>query len=99
MSEMCPKFERASELIGKRWVHLIVFALMECPKRFNQIQDELHITAKMLSERLKVLEEENVIRRNVYPETPVRIEYELTNKGHELKPIIESLSRWSKAWY
>lgn len=99
MSEMCPKFERASDLIGKRWVHLIVYSLMECPKRFNQIQEEVHITAKMLSERLKFLEEEGVIQRKVYAETPVRIEYQLTTKGHELKPIIESLSSWSKAWY
>lgn len=99
MSEMCPKFERASGLIGKRWVHLILYSLMEGPKRFNQIQDEVHITAKMLSERLKYLEEENVIERHVYAETPVRIEYSLTQKGHELKPIIDSLSFWSKAWY
>jgi DNA-binding HxlR family transcriptional regulator len=53
----------------------------------------------MLSERLKALESEGILKRNVYPETPVRIEYELTEKGYDLKPIIESMVVWSQQHY
>ena len=99
MSKLCQKFEQASSLIGKRWVNMIVYELLSGPKRFNQLQDQLEISAKMLSERLSLLEEEGVLIRRVYPETPIRIEYELTEKGQSLKPIVEALTMWSQAWY
>jgi len=99
MSKLCQKFEQASSLIGKRWVNMIVYELLSGPKRFNQLLDQLEISAKMLSERLKFLEDNEILMRRVYDETPIRIEYELTDKGHSLRSIVEALTTWSQTWY
>ena len=99
MSKLCQKFEQASSLIGKRWVNMIVYELLSGPKRFNQLQDQLEISAKMLSERLKFLEDKEILIRRVYDETPIRIEYELTDKGQSLRSIVEALTTWSQTWY
>jgi DNA-binding HxlR family transcriptional regulator len=53
---------------------------------------------RVLSERLKELEAEEVVRRRVYAETPVRIEYELTEKGRELERVVEEMQRWANRW-
>lgn len=95
---ICAKFEEAFQLLGKRWTGLIVNQLMEGPKRFNVLESEIKISGKVLSDRLKELEKLGIIRRNVYPEIPVRIEYELTKKGYSLKPIMEEISSWSDTW-
>lgn len=99
MSKLCQKFEAASVLIGKRWVNLIVFELLKGPKRFNDLEAVLEISSKMLSSRLKELEEEAVLIRNIYPETPIRIEYELTEKGKSLEPLMKEIESWSQKWY
>lgn len=99
MSKLCPKFEQASTLIGKRWVNLIIFELLSGPKRFNDLQDKLEISAKMLSLRLNQLEDENVLTRKIYPEKPIRVEYALTDKGKTLEPIIKEIVSWSQQWY
>lgn len=99
MSKLCQKFEAASVLIGKRWVNLIVFELLKGPKRFNDLESVLEISSKMLSSRLKELEEEYVLVRNIYPETPIRIEYELTEKGKSLEPLMKAVESWSQKWY
>jgi DNA-binding HxlR family transcriptional regulator len=97
-NQLCTKFEEAFQLLGKRWTGLILNQLMNGPKRFNEIESEIKISGKVLSERLKELEKLNIIDRHVYPETPVRIEYELTKKGYSLKPIMEEISKWSDVW-
>lgn len=99
MSKLCQKFEQAGTVIGKRWVNLIIFELLTGPKRFKEIQDQVEISPKMLSERLKYLEEQDILTRKLYDETPIRVEYELTQKGYALKPIMEALSTWSQEWY
>lgn len=95
---ICPKFEKATKILGKRWVGLIIYQLMPGPKRFNTLETEIKISAKVLSERLKELELEGLVVREVYPETPVRIEYRLTEKGHSLKPIMDAIASWSHDW-
>ena len=52
----------------------------------------------LLSERLKDLEEEGIVKRDVYPETPVRIEYSLTKKGYSLEPLMKDIEKWSQEW-
>ena len=52
----------------------------------------------MLTERFKELEEEGIIKRKVYPETPVRIEYELTRKGLDLEPVMDEIQKWAEKW-
>ncbi len=98
MSKMCQKYEQAGMLLGKRWVPMIIYELLTGPKRFHDLENELLISAKMLSERLKFLEQENILIRTVYPEMPVRVEYTLTPKGQSLKPMIDALALWSQTW-
>lgn len=97
-SGLCPKFEAAMQLLSKRWVGLIISQLLEGKRRFSEIESSLPISGKLLSERLKELEEAGIVERNVYPETPVRIEYVLTEKGKALKPVMEAIERWAQTW-
>ncbi|TNF07921.1 MAG: transcriptional regulator [Bacillota bacterium] len=97
-NQLCSKFEEAFQLLGKRWTGLILNQLMNGPKRFNELESEIKISGKVLSERLKELEKLQIIDRKVYPEIPVRIEYGLTKKGYSLKPIMEEISKWSNVW-
>lgn len=98
MKELCPRFEKAMQLFGKRWVGLVLFELLEGPKRFSEMETELPISGRLLSERLKMLEHENIVERNVYSEFPVRIEYILTEKGKALKPVINDIQSWAETW-
>lgn len=94
--QLCPKFENAFELLGKRWTGLIVHVLMTGPKRFKDISVLIpSMSDRMLSERFKELEAAEIIVRHVYPETPVRIEYELTAKGKGLRPVMDELQKWA----
>ncbi|MHA6531951.1 winged helix-turn-helix transcriptional regulator [Paenibacillus sp. HW567] len=97
--EMCPRFEKAVDVLSKRWVALIVFVLMNGPRRFGEIESCLsNLSGKVLSDRLKEMENEGIIQRTVYPEIPVRIEYSLTSKGNALAPILGEISNWSTDW-
>lgn len=97
--EMCPRFEKAVDVLSKRWVALIVFVLMNGPRRFGEIESCLsNLSGKVLSDRLKEMENEGIITRTVYPEMPVRIEYSLTDKGTALTPILGEISNWSTEW-
>ena len=98
MSQICVKFESASKILSKRWVGLIIHQLLEGPKRFNELESELNITGKVLSEKLKQLEMLNLIKRDVYPTTPVKVEYSLTKKGKGLDPVIKAIETWSQEW-
>ncbi len=95
---MCPKFEKAMEIISQRWVALIIYHLLDEPKRFNSLEDAIGISARVLSERLKILEKEGIVLRNVYAETPVRIEYTLTTQGKALRPMLGDLEKWADTW-
>jgi DNA-binding HxlR family transcriptional regulator len=97
--QMCPKFEAAFELLGKRWTGLIIQTLLSGNKRFSEIEDSIpNLSARMLTERFKELEGNGIIIRHVYPETPVRIEYELTQKGKELQKAMEEIQKWAEKW-
>jgi DNA-binding HxlR family transcriptional regulator len=77
---------------------LIVHQLLQGPHRFNQLEHEIGISGRVLSLRLKEMESLGVIVRSVYPESPVRIEYELTEMGKSLQPVIQSIHEWSQIW-
>ena len=98
--ELCARFHRASELIGRRWTGAIIFVLMESPRcRFATLRKEIHdITDRMLSERLFELEQEGIVERTVIPESPVRVEYALTKKGRELAAAVDAIGDWAKKW-
>jgi DNA-binding HxlR family transcriptional regulator len=99
LSPFCPVFLHAIELIGSRWTGAIVRALMSGASHFNEIAAALPgLSARMLSERLKTLEAEGIVVRTVYPETPVRIEYRLSDKGRDLGRVIAAVSDWAEQW-
>jgi DNA-binding HxlR family transcriptional regulator len=96
---LCPKFEAAFELIGKRWTGLIIRVLLSGKKRFKEIKDIIpEMSDRMLAERLKELEAAGILSRRVYPEMPVRIEYELTDKGRALEPVVYEMQKWAETW-
>ena len=95
----CPVYHRAVELIGRRWTGAILRALLAGVNRFSDLAATVPgMSDRMLSERLKELEAEGVLVRRVIPETPVRIEYELTAKGRALQGVIEAVSDWAGRW-
>lgn len=97
--QLCPKFESAFELLGKRWTGLIIRTLLSGQKRFSDIAEAIpNMSARMLTERFKELEKEGIVNRKVYPETPVRIEYELTEKGRELESVMDEIQKWAEKW-
>ncbi|MCP3741692.1 winged helix-turn-helix transcriptional regulator [Rossellomorea sp. BNER] len=96
---LCPKYEAAFELLGKRWMGIIIKVLFTGPYRFKELNDLIpNISQKMLSERLKELENIGIIKRYVYPETPVRIQYGLTEKGIALEGVLAEVQDWAKEW-
>lgn len=97
---MCPKFEAAFGLLGKRWTGLIIRAVQSGRQRFSDIVQMIpHLSDRMLVERLKELESVGIIQRLVYPDMPVRVEYVLTEKGHDLAPVMDEVQRWADKWY
>jgi DNA-binding HxlR family transcriptional regulator len=79
---MCPRYERAVQILGKRWTALIVRTLLPRPRRFSDMTSLIPgLSDRLLSERLKELESCGIVERRVFAEMPVRIEYTLTGKG------------------
>ncbi|MGN7477869.1 winged helix-turn-helix transcriptional regulator [Solibacillus silvestris] len=97
-SALCPRLSKAMELVGKRWTALIIYQLLEGPQRFNAIEAALPISGRLLSERLKELEKEGIVERKVYSEVPIRVEYNLTEKGHSLEQTVREIEKWAKNW-
>jgi DNA-binding HxlR family transcriptional regulator len=85
VTAICPRYHHAIELIGRRWNGAIVRILLD-------------ISDRMLAERLKELEAEQVVVRTVIPDTPVRVEYSLSARGRALEPTIRALSEWAEEW-
>jgi DNA-binding HxlR family transcriptional regulator len=99
LGAFCPRFHRAVELVGRRWTGAILRALLADVDRFSDLTHVIPgLSDRMLSERLKELEAEGIISRTVIPETPVRIEYHLTEKGRALSAAIDTLSSWAETW-
>ena len=95
---LCPRLSKAMELVGKRWMALIIYQLLEGPQRFNAIEAALPISGRLLSERLKELEKEGIVERKVFSEVPIRVEYNLTEKGHSLEKAVREIENWAKNW-
>ncbi|MFS0575721.1 helix-turn-helix domain-containing protein [Sporosarcina sp. 179-K 3D1 HS] len=95
---ICPRFEKAMSLLNKRWTGMIIYQLLSGPQRFCTIESSIGVSGRVLSARLKDLENEGIVKREVFPETPVRIEYSLTNKGSALEPLMKEIETWSQEW-
>lgn len=95
----CPHYHKAVELIGRRWTGAILRALLSGVDRFSDLTETVPgLSDRMLSERLKELEAEGIVHRNVKPEIPVRIEYQLTARGYALGAVIQAVSQWAEEW-
>jgi DNA-binding HxlR family transcriptional regulator len=98
-SGVCPHFHAAIELIGKRWTGAIVFALTEGPLRFGELAKAVPgLSDRLLSQRLRELEGEGLVEREVEAGSPVRVTYSLTEAGVELGPAIAELKSWANRW-
>src|SRR3954452_21422136 len=88
-----------AEIIGSKWTALIVHDLSEGPRRFSELERACPgISPRTLSERLRVLEEEGLVLRQSFPESPPRVEYALTDKGVALLPIIDAMRAFGHSW-
>jgi len=95
----CPRYLHAVELVGRRWTGAILRALLGGPARYHEILAVIpDLSDRMLSERLRELESEGIVLRSVIPETPVRVEYSLTDKGRALEQAIVAIARWAECW-
>src|SRR4029077_19990322 len=89
----CPYYHHAVELIGRRWTGAILRALLAGIQRFSDVASAIPgLSDRMLSERLRELEAEGIVKRLVRAEKPVRVEYLLTQKGRALGAVVEALS-------
>jgi DNA-binding HxlR family transcriptional regulator len=96
---VCTRYHRAVELIGRRWAGAIIQALLAGPARFASSRDAIpEISDRMLSERLKELETEGIVTRHVHPDAPIRVEYELTDKGRDLQGALAAIGAWAERW-
>jgi len=96
---VCSRFHRAIELIGSRWTGAILQTLLQGRTRYAVIKSAIpDITDRMLSERLRSLEGEDLVARHVVPESPVRVEYDLTPKGRELQAALREIGNWAERW-
>lgn len=96
---VCRHFHRAVELIGRRWTGAVLQVLMHGRQRYCEIRGAIpEVSDRMLSERLKELESEGIVTRIVTPDTPVRVEYELSPKGRALEQALGAIQQWADEW-
>ena len=97
----CPHFHRAVELVGKRWTGAILYVLLQAdgPLRFSEIAHAVpDLSDRLLSERMKELERCGIVQRRVAATSPVRVEYQLTDRGRDLESSLAALKGWADRW-
>jgi DNA-binding HxlR family transcriptional regulator len=98
--ECCPRLHETVELVGKRWSGAIIYVLLQGGRmRFSEIGHAVpELSDRLLSERLKELEARGIVERRVHDASPVRVEYELTERGHDLRDALLQLKAWGDRW-
>ncbi len=95
----CPRYERAMSILGKKWTCLILRCLMGEPRRFTDISSYVRgLSDRLLSQRLQELEDTGIVKRQVYAQRPVVVEYSLTPKGEALRTVVASIQHWADQW-
>ena len=95
----CPRYERAMDILGKKWTCIMLRCLMEEPRRFSDISAYVSgLSDRLLSQRLQELEEEGIVKREVYAQKPVVVEYSLTEKGKALRQVVSAIQSWADDW-
>lgn len=96
---ICPKFEQTFQILGKKWNGLIIDVLLEGPKRFKDLSGKVcDVSDRVLAERLKELEQEGIVERIACEQTSNRQGYCLTEKGTDLKKVMDEIQKWSNRW-
>ncbi|MBA3945329.1 MAG: helix-turn-helix transcriptional regulator [Herpetosiphonaceae bacterium] len=99
LTEFCPQYARAINVLGRRWMGVILRVLLTGPHRFNEILGVIPgLSDPTLSQRLRELETEGLVTRRVLPTSPVRVEYELTPAGRDLERVVREISTWAATW-
>jgi DNA-binding HxlR family transcriptional regulator len=89
----------SADIVGAKWTALLIYDLAKGPRRFRDLEHSCAgISSRTLAERLRALEREGVVRRHSYPESPPRVEYELTDKGRALLPIVDAMTAFGRSW-
>lgn len=95
----CPYFQEAIELVGRRWNGAILLAASRGADRYKEFLDAIPgLSERLLAQRLRELEDAQVLRRYVTPSIPVQITYELTDRGQELAEAVGPLLGWGQRW-
>ncbi|MBV9805306.1 MAG: helix-turn-helix transcriptional regulator [Solirubrobacterales bacterium] len=95
----CPLYHEAVELVGRRWTGAILRVLMDGALRFSEIAQAVpELSDRLLSARMKELERRGMVQRRVISGPPLRVEYSLSEMGHELEPALAELERWANRW-
>jgi DNA-binding HxlR family transcriptional regulator len=96
---LCARFHAAVELVGRRWTGAVIQLLLDGRMRYAELRSAIpEISDRMLSERLRELETEGIVARRVIPEPPIRVEYELTEKGRALERALAEIGKWAERW-
>lgn len=94
----CP-VETTLLLISDKWVVLVLRDLMTGTKRFGELMKSITgVSQKVLTEKLRRMEENELITRTVYPEAPPRVEYDLTDLGRSLAPVLDAMETWGRGY-
>lgn len=92
----CP-VEYTLQILDGKWTFLIIRDLLMGIKRFGELRASLSpISPKTLTDRLRELEEQDIVKRTLFSEVPLHVEYELTERGHTLKPIFQAMVTWAE---
>jgi len=94
---VCP-IEQTLNVIGGKWVILIIRELIQGKKRFSELENVLGASSKMISQRLKELEKNGIVRRTVIPDVPPKVEYTLTEKGESLNKVLDAMAEWGRRY-
>jgi len=97
--QVCGDFHRAIELIGRRWSGAIISVMLKGASRFCELREAIPgISDRLLTERLKELEDARIVARDVTPTRPPQVSYTLTDKGRALGPVLDSITTWAHDW-
>src|SRR5208283_5854677 len=100
LSEFCFSYASLMDLLGRRWMGIILRVLMTGPHRFSEILAAVPgLSDPLLTQRLRDLEARSLVDRRVLPTSPVRVEYELTEAGRDLERAVRVLSEWAEKWW
>ncbi len=97
--KICSNIYEVLDIIGTKWAFVVIAELYKGPKRFNELKRKLaNVKTQSLTNTLRHLEKNSVVRRQVFPTVPVTVEYSLTDKGSDFKSVLMEMNRWAVTW-